>query len=411
MSGNIAAFFQSLGDTIYEEWGHASFDERRFEGIATRALTATPPSASFTMEDVLDWVERAKMLRPQRDPPSKFGQPSLTIYDGGRFHIDILFWSDSTTSIHQHGFSGAFHVLAGSSLQVEYTFEQAERYSDRLSVGQLHLKNVEHLRAGDVRPIPAGDALIHALFHLERPSISVVVRTGADPAAGPQYTYLQCGIAFDPFHAPDVVEKQLQVLELLRVLGDGSLRRRARAMVQGADAFRAFKVVDAMASALPSAEYASFLGGLELPYAGLAQRLRAHHAERLRQTAIIERRRRIHQPDHRFFLALLLNVPSRRRILDMVASEFPKATAEETIERWVRELAELRHEDGRSALDIELDEAGLLVFGHLLRGAKDDEVVRALEEDFTDVIEQRDQIAVLCEAFRSSTLFRPLLRT
>ena len=48
--------------------------------------------------------------------------------------------------------------------------------------------------------------------------------------------------------------------------------------------------------------------------------------------------------EHRFFLALLLNVPEAGEILRLVAERFPGPAAA-TVGRWVREMAEAGVED------------------------------------------------------------------
>ena len=63
-------------------------------------------------------------------------------------------------------------------------------------------------------------------------------------------------------------------------------------------------------------------------------------------------RRMVHEPEHRFFLALLLNLSSRKDLLAMVEHRFPgKSLA--TVMRWVEELVEIS-EFGMGILDAEM---------------------------------------------------------
>ena len=64
--------------------------------------------------------------------------------------------------------------------------------------------------------------------------------------------------------------------------------------------------------------------------------------EHERQMSIIHRRGTITSDQHRFFLALLLNVPSRTRILDLVKQRYPDQDPVETILDWVEELGRTR---------------------------------------------------------------------
>jgi hypothetical protein len=66
------------------------------------------------------------------------------------------------------------------------------------------------------------------------------------------------------------------------------------------------------------------------------------YAEMQRKTRLIERRRFVTGREHRFFLALLLNVPYRRHILQLVAQRFPQADPIDTVVRWVQELSAVK---------------------------------------------------------------------
>src|SRR5262249_5281867 len=61
--------------------------------------------------------------------------------------------------------------------------------------------------------------------------------------------------------------------------------------------------------------------------------------EAKRQTNLVHRRGHITSNEHRFFLALLLNVPSREKLLDMVGRRFPERDPIETVIDWMEELA------------------------------------------------------------------------
>jgi hypothetical protein len=402
-------FFNRLGDRVQRAWRARNFDEPCFHEVATAEMSALRPSDHLTKEQILDWLLDAEGIPPQGDLANTFGSPALRVYVHERFYIEVLFWVDATTSIHQHGFSGAFHVLEGSSLQSEFAFRPEHRYSDRLLVGRLDLKVVEHLRKGDVRSIRTSDGLIHSLFHLDRPSVSVVVRTPKDPKAGPQYEYTRDGIAFDPFFTTDLLKRQEQSLEFLRSVEHPSFLDQARRAIEQADAYTMFRLMSWMRKAMPDETYARLLAEIRSPHDVLLERLSRDRDEMLRERAIVYRRSRIHGKDHRFLLALLLNLPNRDRILETVRNAYPGAPPAETVRRWISELADVRLEDGENALNVEMDESSQRIFAHLLEGASDAQVVARLREEYADVDDQVDGIFEMCAAFRTSLLFRTLL--
>jgi hypothetical protein len=62
--------------------------------------------------------------------------------------------------------------------------------------------------------------------------------------------------------------------------------------------------------------------------------------EELRRVRLISRRRaQIRQPEHRYFLALMMNAPDRTRALEGVAAFAPDRPPEETAARWISELS------------------------------------------------------------------------
>lgn len=335
-------FFEDLGETILARWQRADFDAHAFPDVAASALSERPPSAHVDPMEVVQWVQDSDAIVRQEGPLVKFGEPAITVYRNEGFHIDVLFWVDGTTAIHQHGFSGAFHVMQGGSIESVYGFEPTHRYSERLMLGDLSLREVHHLKRGDVRPILAGTQFIHALFHLERPSVSVVVRTPTDALAGPQYSYVRPGIAFDPFHETDSMRRRWEILRLLSRSTHSEFEARARATVQRSDAFTAFHLATRLRGCFHEhTAYLSFLESLRPSHERLIDALRIQADDDRRSMHLMTRRALAKSAEHRFFLALLLNLDVRARIVDGVRAELPEREPTNAIVTWIAELAKL----------------------------------------------------------------------
>jgi hypothetical protein len=398
-------FFRELGLTILERWRRADLDARAFPDIAAAALQDRPPSAHVDPMDVIRWVHEAPMLTPQTDIAAKFGQPPITVFHGEKFYIDVLFWVDGATSIHQHGFSGAFHVMRGSSIESTFRFQPRRRYSEFLMTGDLTLQGVALREKGDVAPIVAGVGFIHSLFHLDRPSVSVVVRTPSDALAGPQYSYSRAGLAFDPFARSDALDRRLQTLELLRKLDSPEFEPLATASVRQADAFLAFRLLTALATRIePHEKYLAFLRSVKPAHAELVDALLVHADLERRDRHIITRRQLATLPDHRFFLALLLNLEDRASIFEMVRRARPALAPAEAIVGWLSDfqkldainawVTEVAKTKPAPILDVPMDETSLRVARDLLDGRGD-------EPAPPEVAERR-------AAIRGSSLLRPL---
>jgi hypothetical protein len=405
--------FRELGEAVGSQWRACNYDHREFAEIASSALHALKPSDRMTSEEVVRWVLETTELPPQTDLLSAFGSPAITVFRDQRFYIDVLYWVDGTTDVHQHAFSGAFHVMVGGSLHCQFSFTETARWSERLKAGRLDLLTAELLRAGDVRPIAAGETMIHSLFHLERPSLSVVIRTPADPFAGPQYSYSRGGLAHDAFYRTEACLKGLQTLSLLWDIECPDREELALAYVRRCDAFTAFLALRELAERIrPFDHYCSFLERAGNVHGGLPRFVRISMDERRRESKLIAQRRSIRSREHRLFLAILLNVTRRSTILDLVRQAQPGADPVDTIVRWTSELARTHLGDQKeNVLGIELNESALDIFRLLAAGCSDSQLPGALTADYeeAEVESERESILATAQAFRQSLVFRGLL--
>lgn len=334
----MTSFFTTLGRTVSTRWQAANFSPATFPEIARAALAAQPPSEYVDVPALLrDFLlDDAQAFQTT----SGFGQPELIVHDEPRFYIQVLCWLEGTTDIHQHSFSGAFHVLAGSSIHSQFDFENAHSISAHLRIGDLRLRETHLLETGATVPIHSGPAHIHSLFHLDTPSLTVVVRTHTDPGSDPQFTYLPPHLAIDPLHADPLTLRRKQILDLLETTGDPEHPALVRQMLTQLDFERGFLILQNSVGALRSVgEWDEALSIFEKKHGHLAAGVAATLDEIIRRDALAEMRASITEIEHRFFLALLLNVPDRATILRLVAERFPGPPLD-TIRRWAGELRE-----------------------------------------------------------------------
>lgn len=400
-------YFQELGNDILHEWLRIDCDERRLDEIASAHLSKRPPFSNVSVDDIVASTVGRERLEVQSDLASKFGQPPLTVYWHPRFRIDVLFWVTATTAVHQHGFSGAFSVLLGSSLQSRYKFQQHTRVNEQLLLGDIALHDVELLRAGDVRPISSGPGLIHAVFHLETPSVTVVVRTHRDETAQPQYEYYWPYVAMDPFHQDPNRTRRVQLLQLLDQLKSPHYVSTAKAALRASELLGVLQILWVAKSHLRETP-AAFDELAASAIASHGSRVRAITAvidERTRIETINSRRAAVHDRDHRFLLALLLNLREKGAILDAIKKWYGVEDAYELLMRWVMQLS------GTSTVGVKFDELNTLIFERLLRGATIPEVLATLEVKYSyqEVQRQKQELIRHCENLQSSEMFRSLL--
>ncbi|MDP9173499.1 MAG: hypothetical protein M3O30_06490 [Planctomycetota bacterium] len=350
----MEAFFTELGRTILERWKRQNFSLLMFPEIARTALDERPPAKRVDLPAFM----RDFLLREDQpfQTDSEFGEPELVVYKDPRFYIQLLFWMDGTTAIHQHEFSGAFHVMHGSSIHAHYQFEKARPVTPYMRVGNLRMKKMEILESGRTVPIVSGQQTIHSLFHLDSPSVTVVVRTHHDPGTGPQYNYLPPHIAIDPLHSDLLTVRRNQLLDVLEQVEDTAYAELVMEMIADLDFERGFFVLQHCMEYLQQlGEWGAAIKALQKKHGALAAGVAATLREEARRNVIKGLRSMITEPEHRFFLALLMNAPTRADLLSLVAQRFPREAPLAVVLRWVEELMEMSDE-GVTILDASFPE-------------------------------------------------------
>jgi len=338
-SSRMDSFYKKLGDSVYAEWKNVNFDLTLFPGIARKALEKSNPSRNVDLQEVIH------EFLIQDDQPfqtsSGFGQPELILHDNPKFYIQALFWLDGTTDIHQHEFSGAFHVMAGSSIHSTYDFEKPKAITAHFRLGDLKLRDVALLKTGSTVPITSGRACIHSLFHLETPSVTIVIRTHSDPGTGPQFTYLPPHVALDPVQQDALTTRRKQLLDVLEQTGAADYADLVVEMLGELDLERGFFILQNCIGHLRN------LGEWDRAWNVFAKKhgpsvtpIKLTLEEIIRRDALTAMRSSIEDVEHRFFLALLLNLERSEDLLRLVASR-RRGDAAKTIMRWAAELIQI----------------------------------------------------------------------
>ena len=234
--------FTEVGRLIETQWCDKNYNDDAFPAIAANALLEADLAAQIDLWDPVRWVHTTGNLPEQIDPKAKFGDPPITLFVSSRFFIAVYYWLDSTTAIHEHAFSGAFQVLHGGSVHGAYEFEQVLEVNQRLRIGDISLRDVSLLTKGDVRTILAGSRFIHSLFHLERPSATIVVRTRGNTAR--QFTNKKPYLGFDAFDFEAWRRRKIQTVELLLSSNHPDADQMICDLLDASDFHTAFLILD-----------------------------------------------------------------------------------------------------------------------------------------------------------------------
>ena len=419
--------FQELGAQIEKLWRAENYSEKVFPEIAAHALVEADLPARVDPWEIVRWVQSADSLPQQFDVEGRFGNPPITLFAGPRFYIDIYYWLDGTTSIHQHSFTGAFQVMLGSSIHSRYSFREDKTIKEHFSVGALALEEVQLLELKDVRMIRAGKHFIHSLFHLDRPSATITIRTEHTPSSALQYDYRKPHFALNPFFRNPVMVKKLQTIGLLLGMKHKDADAMIGDLVCSSDFHTAYFALAETYQQLQRNEMDALFGlstGKDR-FLAILDRCRTVHGELIdmvlpvleeqeRQMSIVQRRGTITKDAHRFFLALLLNVPSREKILELVKQRYPDQEPVETILDWVEELGHTRVLGSKetNALGMpEFDDTYVFVLECLLESLSLEQIDQKATAQYPpeSAAELKKRIPTVLETLRESILFKSLL--
>ena len=204
-------------DAISEEatcrWQKEDFDSNYFCNIVSDSIRNHWSDVKVTLEDILKNFSNVSRRVPQQR--HQFSDMQLVLFDNGILFAELLVWWNRGTSIHDHGFSGVLLQVNGSSLEFRYS-ASGKSISARGAIDEIVLDEVVHTRCGDERVILPGRTLCHFVYHLEKPTVSLIFRTHIDQTLSPQQSY------FPPFlvlshESPGInLSKKIAVLRMLR---------------------------------------------------------------------------------------------------------------------------------------------------------------------------------------------------
>lgn len=120
--------------------------------------------------------------------PSTFSDMYFKLFDNGRFMIEILNWWGGHVNIHDHDFTAVQFQLKGKSLNVVYDFNEEEKCG-ALTFGKLNVRNASIWNEGSTNIVRHGNLDPHGVFHIGRPTTSLLIRTHPTSRLGSQSNY------------------------------------------------------------------------------------------------------------------------------------------------------------------------------------------------------------------------------
>lgn len=395
------AAIQHLADLIHSRWSATSFDDGAFPPLAAEALRETALHSSISAADIVE-----SLISPwhSSDHLSHHVCPQIvTLFSSTHFDVRGHFWVDEIGSPHQHGWSGAYQVIEGSSLEALFEFSQLARVRTSFRLGELRTRSIRMLNPGDTVAVEAGKRMLHALWHIDRPAVSVSVR--ARLQSDRTMDYLRPGVAFDTLPRDIDWEMRGRCLDFLARTDTRAYQIQLERLARHAD--------------LPTTFFALRQAFLEYDPVGEAvlDAARSRHGDLFR---IVERsladisryrsfnhlRPQVRERGSRQFLGLLYLAPDRDAIHRFVAGQCPNQPVFDTLGARLSRLLirqEAAHDDG-------VPPPLCRAFGHIACGDGLRRGLAALEETAS-----ADELPALTELvekahaeMQRSLVFRPL---
>lgn len=396
-----------IGEEIERRWAGRDHERKFFHHLAADCLGEAAFHRKFDEDEIIAWVNRAKVLPQQLDPRGNFGQPPLTVWRNERFVLDLYFWVDTETSIHDHSFSGAFTNLTGHSLNCSYRFEHAARHGEGLLTGSLSLERADFVRPGDVCPIVAGSKFIHRVWHLDCPTVTLVARTIRRQPNLRQYTYFSEGLAvqyrsrlpiefqrrreFMGYHFRSRHPRRLALCEATLARARGwelftLLRDLVTFYLNGTD---------------DAPELEGLLARLHAPNrlwieTGLAVMRAAHPLKSVYWY-------RLRRMEHRLLVALLNTYTERGSVVDWLSRYGYGDDWRALLADWLSEM------DADKALRLRLGSAAREIITHLLGGLSDAEALGELRRTYVISDDEAELLFQGFRRFRDLPFLQPLL--
>lgn len=388
-----------LGQTLDREWRKRNYDDLVFPRLAAETLSQSAAAWSSTrIEDITEWLLSGEQVAEQF--LDGFGQPNIRVYSNHKFRIELLFWFESTTSIHEHSFSGAFGVVVGSSLHTQFDFTRSRRVCRELILGRLNFASSDLLERGAVHTIEPGSSYVHSLYHLDYPSVSIVIRTHEDRPHTPEMRYTRPGLAEASQYEPYPHKTIIALLESTARIDDALFERSALQVISNHDILTAFRAVRAVLShsGTPVDVAERVFNHLAARDEELALMLKDAVDWERRDRALIKKRAAIKDAEQRFLLALLLNVPDRSTILSLVGDRFPGKIPEDTVFRLLVDMS--------AVLDVPLRGKAREILATAINSSSVDDFIAASYDK--DSASDRAALERAWQALTANPVFTPL---
>ncbi len=324
-------YFKEIGEKLSARCGEGELGDN-FPDLAAKVLAEVPTPAEVGIEFMADWALGRERLPEQVNFHSGFGEPALVVYEEPRFFAEVLFWFPSRTSIHSHGFYGAYQVLSGYSIEAEFLYHRDQEPVPGIQLGELEPTGLRLITPGDIIPILPEEAFIHTVMHMGNPSLTLVIRNKGGLV---QYDYSMNGLGVNAYQDSATHVRQAEVLSAYHEANPEGFETRLLKFLQTGTAHRMARILKEMEHELDERFLNGKLRELAVKRFGpVGQAIIESLTRAVRGNKIWDQVAATEDPAQQLQTALGDLFPKQKKLLSVMRRTFPDRDPEEVLESW-----------------------------------------------------------------------------
>lgn len=329
-------YFKAIGEKLSARCGEGELGAN-FPDLAAEVMAEFPVPAGMGIDYMADWALGRERLPEQVNFHSGFGEPALVVYEEPRFYAEVLHWFHGRTSIHGHGFYGAFRVLAGYSIEAQFAYRRDAEPAPGIQLGELDPTVLRLIVPGDITRILPREAFIHTVMHMGNPSLTLVIRNKGGLV---QLDYSMNGLGVNAYQDSQTHVRQAEVLSAYHVANPEGFETRLIEFLKTGSAHRMARILKEMMHELDD----GFLNGeiRELAverFGPLGEVIIESITRSLRGGQIWDEVAGIEDPALQLRTALSDLFPEEKDLLTVVGRTFPDREPQDVLDDWADTVA------------------------------------------------------------------------
>ena len=331
-------YFKEIGESLSARCGEGELGEN-FPELAAEVLAKFPVPAGIGIEFMADWALGREQLPEQVNFHSGFGEPPLVVYEEPRFYAEVLFWFHGRTSIHSHGFYGAYQVLAGYSIEAEFSYHRNQEPAPGIIVGELEPAALRLITPGEITRILPEDAFIHTVMHMGSPSLTLVIRNKGGLT---QFDYAMNGLGVNAYRNSQTHVRQAEVLSAFHAANPDAFEARLLEFLKTGSAHRMVRILKEMEHELDEGFLGSEISELAVERFGALGAVIIESVDRsIRSGKIWDEVAAQEDPADQLSTALSDLFPQKKELLAVVGRTFPDRDPAEVLKNWAEIVSEI----------------------------------------------------------------------